>query len=218
MDAETKYNVASFLVVVSIITCTLSLIAIFIAYPIKSCCRPDANSVTVTILSILVTLLIGWNIYALVDVKEIKKEYDRIQNRFSCDISTATENAIKKMNDVSDANVIMLISCNCYDRNDYTMAVNGFLEAIKIGTKCDNASAVINSLNRLIKMATHNVDIRIYESDKQKMFGILKAIDINYLCGLKNNQFSYSESDIINVIEYLGNQEVIPDEEKIVYG
>lgn len=78
MDAETKYNVASCLVVISIITCALSLIAIFIAYPIRSCCRPDANSVTVTILSILVTLLIGWNIiYAINSKENIKKEIEK---------------------------------------------------------------------------------------------------------------------------------------------
>ena len=69
MDADTKYNVASCLVVTSIIACTLSFAAIFIAYPIKSCCRPDANSVTVTILSILVTLLIGWNIVFSINSK-----------------------------------------------------------------------------------------------------------------------------------------------------
>lgn len=78
MDAETKYNVASCLVVTSIIACTLSLIAIFMAYPIKSCYRPDANSVTVTILSILVTLLIGWNIVFSINSKsKIKNDIKR---------------------------------------------------------------------------------------------------------------------------------------------
>ncbi len=81
MDAETKYNVATCLVFTSIITCALSLMAIFIAYPTKTCYRPDANSVTVTILSILVTLLIGWNIVFSINSKskiknDIKKYVD----------------------------------------------------------------------------------------------------------------------------------------------
>ncbi len=77
MNAETKYNVASCLVWTSIITCALSLIAIYIAYPIMPCCRPDANSVTVTILSILVTVLMGWNIYQIIDVKSIRKDFEK---------------------------------------------------------------------------------------------------------------------------------------------
>lgn len=84
MDAETKYNVASCLVVTSIIACTLSFIAIFIAYPIRSCCRPDANSVTVTILSILVTLLIGWNIVFSINSKsKIKNDIKNMLTRQS---------------------------------------------------------------------------------------------------------------------------------------
>lgn len=77
MNAETKYNVASCLVVTSIIACTLSLIAIFMAYPIKSCCRPDADSIIVDILAVLVTVLMGWNIYQVIDVKSIRKDFEK---------------------------------------------------------------------------------------------------------------------------------------------
>lgn len=82
MDSETKYNVASCLVVISIIVCSLSFAAIFLAYPIKSCaCSPiDANSVTVTILSIIVTILIGWNIYSALSIEsKMNKLIDKVE-------------------------------------------------------------------------------------------------------------------------------------------
>lgn len=83
MDAGTKYNVASCLVWTSIIACTLSFAAIFMAYPTASCCRPDANSVIVDVLAILITVLMGWNIYTVIDTKsevnKLKEERARLQ-------------------------------------------------------------------------------------------------------------------------------------------
>lgn len=75
-------------VICSFISCVCSVIALYIALPITPCClHPiDANSTTVAILSILVTILIGWNIYSVIDLKDYKHKYKQLSKRI--DIKT----------------------------------------------------------------------------------------------------------------------------------
>lgn len=81
MDSETKYRVASCLVVMSIVSCSMSLIALYIAIPQIPDNKYDYNGALVTILSVLVTLLLGWNIYTIIDIHKIRKEFDDFRNQ-----------------------------------------------------------------------------------------------------------------------------------------
>ena len=63
--------------ILSIISIIVSVIALFIAY---FRCKPlEANwpGILVGILSVLVTVLIGWNISSLLDVKELAREMEK---------------------------------------------------------------------------------------------------------------------------------------------
>ena len=89
MDPETKYRVASCLVVLCLIACVLGFASICIAIPRIGDVDLDYMGVIVGILSILVTVLIGWNIYTIVDFNKIKDE----QKKFQAD-------SIKKINEM----------------------------------------------------------------------------------------------------------------------
>ena len=89
MDPETKYRVASCLVVLCLVACVLGFAAICIAIPRIGDVDLDYMGVIVGILSILVTVLIGWNIYTIVDFNKIKDE----QNTFQA-------SSIKKINEM----------------------------------------------------------------------------------------------------------------------
>ena len=79
MNTETKYRVASCLVVMSLISCSMSLIALYIAIPQIPNNTYDYNGALVTILSVLVTLLLGWNIYTVVDFnRKVEKAEEKV--------------------------------------------------------------------------------------------------------------------------------------------
>lgn len=74
MDSKSMYNVASCMVVVSIISTTVSIFALILAFPHYENATYDYHGGLVTILAILVTVLIGWNIYSIVDFNRRKNE------------------------------------------------------------------------------------------------------------------------------------------------
>lgn len=67
MDPETKYRVASCLVVLCLVACVLGFAAICIAIPRMGGVDLDYMGVIVGILSLLVTVLMAWNIYTVID-------------------------------------------------------------------------------------------------------------------------------------------------------
>ena len=72
------YNVASCMVVVSIVSTTVSILALIIAFPHYENASYDYHGGLVTILAILVTVLIGWNIYSIVDFNRRKNEVNSL--------------------------------------------------------------------------------------------------------------------------------------------
>ena len=78
MDAKSMYNVASCMVVVSIVSTTVSIFALIIAFPHYENATYDYHGGLVTILAILVTVLIGWNIYSIVDFNRRKNEVNSL--------------------------------------------------------------------------------------------------------------------------------------------
>ena len=78
MDEKSIYNVASCLVVVSIVSTTVSFLALILAFPHYENATYDYHGGLVTILAILVTVLIGWNIYSIVDFNRRKNEVNTL--------------------------------------------------------------------------------------------------------------------------------------------
>lgn len=81
LDAQNTYRVASCLVVVSIISCTICLFAICIALPqLRDGGKPlyDYQGVLIAILSILVTVLITWQIWSLINFNKEKAAVEKM--------------------------------------------------------------------------------------------------------------------------------------------
>lgn len=72
------YNVSIWMVVVSIISTTVSIGALIMAFPYYENASYDYHGGLVNILAILVTVLIGWNIYSIVDFNRRKNEVDSL--------------------------------------------------------------------------------------------------------------------------------------------
>ena len=72
------YNVATCMVVVSIISTTVSVGALIMAFPHYENASYDYHGGLVNILAILVTILIGWNIYSIVDFNRRKNEVNSL--------------------------------------------------------------------------------------------------------------------------------------------
>lgn len=69
---KSKFLFTSCIVIISVLSCIVSFFSLWIALPImqKNGIPPfDYIGVTVAILALLVTLLIGWNIWSTIDVK-----------------------------------------------------------------------------------------------------------------------------------------------------
>lgn len=228
MDAETKYNVATCLVFTSIITCALSLIAIFIAYPIKSCCRPDANSVTVTILSILVTLLIGWNIVFSINSKskiknDIKKYVDETIKDTKIEMSehfileeTTFCNAYAKTKEWDKIFPLLRNSALRYfelakqnEKDD--SKISGFVSVVaEIMDKIDDESfnelrSDIASFMDIFKaLWKHNENIskiyEQYEQKKEKLGNIVKSVKSQYFTSDIKYAVKQNKDGVVNYI------------------
>lgn len=88
MDSETKMNVANTLIWVSIITCALAIASIIGMLCISTGSPKEMQTdIQVDVLAITVTILIGWNIYQLIDVKGIRKELEAYKKDVKSDIN-----------------------------------------------------------------------------------------------------------------------------------
>lgn len=79
-DATSIYNIAVCLVVASIISGTISFIAVWMALPNSKTINYTHQDVVVDIFGVLVTVLIGWNILSVVDIKKKAEKIDAISN------------------------------------------------------------------------------------------------------------------------------------------
>lgn len=88
MDSETKMNVANALIWVSIITCALAIASIIGMLCISTGSPKELQTdIQVDVLAITVTILIGWNIYQLIDAKGIRKELEAYKKDVKSDIN-----------------------------------------------------------------------------------------------------------------------------------
>ncbi len=91
MSTKTKCRVATCLVVACLIFGVISIVALYIAIPNIPKNQYDYNGVLVSSLSLITALLIGWNIYSVIDMKNLKekteKRVDKLVNERIDDIS-----------------------------------------------------------------------------------------------------------------------------------
>lgn len=96
MDSKSMYNVSTCMVVISIVSTTVSIIALIMAFPHYENAHYDYHGGLVTILSILVTVLIGWNIYSIVDFNKRRNEIQSLYlavNQALVDVSKWNNNS-----------------------------------------------------------------------------------------------------------------------------
>lgn len=77
-DAVSMYNTAACLVVSSIIAGTISFLAVWLALPNVKVVDYTHQDVVVDIFGVLVTVLMGWNIISVVDIKRKAEKIDSI--------------------------------------------------------------------------------------------------------------------------------------------
>lgn len=135
----------------------------------------DALGISVTILSVIVTLLIGWNIYSLVDIKRTTTEFKEIKDH----TNAVTEEALAKaylsiMNQTSHA-------LEGRENNDeaYNALNNGLFAAMhfcKAGNekKCRQTIDVLKSHDRTVINLNHK-----QLCDLNQTIGILKTYKID---------------------------------------
>lgn len=73
---------------ISILSLIVSGIAIGVSFYRTEKLSMDYMGVIVGILSLLVTVLLGWNIYTVIDMKGIKKEYEKLKEDVAFAIAT----------------------------------------------------------------------------------------------------------------------------------
>lgn len=162
------YNIAGCLVVSSIIAGTISFLAVWIALPNTKAVDYTHQDVVVDILGVLVTVLIGWNIFSVVD---IKKKAEKIDN-----ISEDLESVISG---------IMQLSIHSFTmRPDKEAVINSCFLSLRKILECDNEKVkgtaikeIMDVLYQVKRSYKDGQNASIYADMKSEYEFILKKID-----------------------------------------
>lgn len=73
--------------ILSVVNTILCIVLLCIVYPRIENLGFDYIGVIVAILALLVTILIGWNIWSVIDIKSIRKEFDTLRYEFQRQIN-----------------------------------------------------------------------------------------------------------------------------------
>ncbi len=120
-DAESAYDIASCLVVGSVIATSLSFFAVSIALKNP---KTDIgqNEVIVDILSILVTVLMGWNILSVVDIRRKADKVDHVSKDLEQAIKGMMQLNVKSFYMVGDYEVLL---DNCFTSLEHMLQCKG---------------------------------------------------------------------------------------------
>ena len=88
ISAKSMYNIAGCLVIASIISCAISFFAIVLALEKGNTNNIYQQDVIVDIFAVLVTVLMGWNIISVVDIKRNAEKVNSISNDLEMVISS----------------------------------------------------------------------------------------------------------------------------------
>lgn len=179
MSPKTMYRVAGCLVVASILSGSISLMAIVLA--LKS---PDPQitnlDVIVDVLGVLVTVLMGWNIISLVDFKRRAEKIDSITEDFQHVILGILRLNIKSFMMIGEKHRLL---DNCISS----------LDEIK---KCKDED--------ISKLATDEIMLLLYKlcdeikKDKEAFVYNIKRDDYNYILNHIDSAYSQRVMEVIN--------------------
>lgn len=165
------YNIAGCLVVSSIIAGTISFLAVWIALPNSRAVDYSHQDVVVDILGVLVTVLIGWNIFSVVDIKKKAEKIDSISDDLESVIS----------------GIIQLSIHSFTMRPDKEAVINSCFLSLERVNNCDNEEVRKSAVREIMKVL-HEVKktyksgdkIQIYKDQRERYQSILWMIDDEY--------------------------------------
>ena len=204
MDPETKYRVASCLVVLCLVACVIGFAAICIAIPRIGYVDFDYMGIIVGILSLLVTVLMAWNIYTVIDSsgkikriedfvekesKRTKKENDLMREEFNS--LNLTVNEIDAEFTFSS---IFQYAREMDSRGFTEYAIDGYIDALQIalkgGLKKDKVEVAVACMKSIIDRydnAENHLPLPLLSGKNTFYFDVLsnmkeKDDNIRFLC------------------------------------
>lgn len=181
MSSTSMYNVAGCLVIASIISCTISFFAICMALKSGSSNNFYQQDVIVDILAVLVTVLMGWNIISVVDIKRNAEKINTISNDLEMVIS----------------GVIQLNFHSFEIRKDREAVIDSCFETLNYIHQCENVIVRQSAEKEIIKLLgelkkTYRIDekVEIYPGKKDKYLfalSLLKDVFAEDIKGMISN-------------------------------
>lgn len=144
--------------IVSIVALVSASIALCSGYPRVLECRIDYQGIYVAIFSAIVTLLIGWNIYSLLD---IRTEWNAMRNGFE-NLRSESERKSKYGVELSKAYANYLEAEGALAKDKYILAYNIYLHALCIFHQIGEVEMVEKMKERI------GVVIRKFRADKKQ--------------------------------------------------
>ena len=169
-------------IVISIISLLISIIN-FTCICKHYTLEVDYVGLLVGILSFLTTALLGWNIYQLIDVKELQKKYHHIEKEFNY-----THNKMDYAYGISLLSQAQTLACHlCTNTQDrgllkYNM-LNLSLEGIKILSKLGCISECNSLIDTLIEAMGTSIDTKLTECEYNSIIPLFDEFPFK---GLKN--------------------------------
>lgn len=197
-DATSMYNVAVCLVIASILAGTISFLAVWVALPNSKEIDFTHQDVVVDIFGVLVTVLIGWNIFTVVDIKKKADEVDRISNDFAHVVT----------------GVMRLNMKGFLMRGDKDALIHSCFTSLEEILNCDNRNFSKSAVNEIMTLL-HN----IHQSYSGSMVYIYPDMQQKYLFVLSNDyiQSQYKE-EIVNMIKGAKDSSNIGEEVQFASG
>lgn len=139
-------------IILSIISLVLSLTILvvwcIISFHIETLSVPLTESVLVAILGILVTLLIGWNIYTIIDVKQLYRNLSDSQSKIDA-IENNMQVKSEKQTALSDAYASMELSEMFFIQGKYVLTYLKILSAISCFEKAEEHRLALHECRRM---------------------------------------------------------------------
>ena len=181
---------------ISIITSITALILSVIAVCVAAWRSPDLafdyQGVIVGVLSLLVTALIGWQIF---NVVEVNKKVSGIKET----ASEVTNEIMDKYSHTIKSYVITLDTFQLFYDSAYSMAIDRYIEAIDEGIKGSDMNAIELPLQYLYKIKGDEEAGNIFQGKKAKYIATLSKLKDKNIDDLINYILKSTEVPICHV-------------------
>lgn len=171
LSLSSSYNIAACLVVASILAGTISFLAIWLALSSKNPVNYSHQDVVVDIFGVLVTVLMGWNIISVVDVKKKAEKIDSISEDLDSVISGIIGLSIHSFTLREDKEAVI---------NSCFLSLEKVNSCINDEVKKSAVREIMRVLHQIKKSYKPSDKIQIYKDQKEHYSSILWAIDDEY--------------------------------------